>query len=116
MENELDKRDDLIQERNEKIQEQMQKIEKLGGLTEYKKLYDDLKQQVDLDFRKIIQFIIENKTKLQEILDPLQETQYADSSEEISKLNKTEANGLINLGMEFLREESKILQEMAEEV
>lgn len=74
MENELDKRDDIIQEKNEKIQELMQKIEKLASLSEYKKLYEDLKAQVDLDLRKLLQFIIENKTKLQEILDPLQET------------------------------------------
>lgn len=64
MENELDKRDDIIQEKNDKIEELMQKLEKISGLSNFKKLYEDLVAQNEMDFKKVCQFIIENKTKL----------------------------------------------------
>lgn len=116
MENELDKRDDVIQEKTEKIDELLQKQEKLATFAQYKKLYEDLQTQNEMNDKKLCGLIIENKTRMQQILDPLQETTYADPAEDISKMNRTDKSGMVNLMMELLREEYRIHEELEQEV
>lgn len=77
---------------------------------------EDLETRLETDLKKIALKIIDNKTKSQKFLDMFMETEDADESEDISKLNKSDRDQYAALILAFLKEETEIIDELEEEI
>lgn len=116
LDQEIDKLNEALQDKSDRIEELMHQLEKAAENSQHKKQLEDYKEQMALNLKKVAEKVIENKTREQQFLDVFMETEDADSSEDLAKLNKIDKETYLNFILDLLKEETEILDEVDEEI